>query len=259
METDISSTIIGLLVIAAIVYSCYKDAKRKKGNRRNNTYKNNEYRYDDYYDYNNYYDTQYTRHTKRSTYHNTQKEKDINRQNSSQTSLLTPTEHSYYNQLKDTLKHYDIEIHYKVRLADMFKVKYHNKFYDTNFARIMAKHMDFVITEKNTATAIIAIELDDPSHDQESSAKNDNFKNTLFEYSNIRLLRMKVKQQYEFTELKQMLKEYLNVSFVLDGMNKTAAQRVEEKIQENRVAQQNKFNTPSVAEPEPEPIYTEIK
>ena len=248
-----SSTIIGLLIIALIGYSCYKDAKKKNGNKRNNNYGKNEYKYDEYYD------TQYTRHVKRNTYHNTQKEKDIIRQNYIQTPLLTPTEQSFYNKLKEALKHYDIEIHYKVRLADMFKVKYHNKFYDTNFARIMAKHMDFVITEKNTATAIIAIELDDPSHDQESSAKNDNFKNTLFEYSNIRLLRMKVKQQYDFTELKQMLKEYLNVSFVLDGINKTAAQRVEEKIQENRAAQQKISNTPSVTEPDPEPIYTEIK
>ena len=32
-----------------------------------------------------------------------------------------------------------------VRLADIFKVKYRNKYYKRNFARIMAKHTDFLI------------------------------------------------------------------------------------------------------------------
>lgn len=163
--------------------------------------------------------------------------------------MLTPTEQIFYNQLKEALKHYDIEIHYKVRLADIFKVKYHNRYYDTNFAKIMAKHIDFIIANKQEAKAIIAVELDDPSHGKEESFKNDNFKNILFENSNIKLQRIKVQTIYDFTELKQMLKEYLNVSSVLNKESTSKVEKVEKKIQENEIT--NIFKN----EPEPEKIY----
>lgn len=226
-----ADTIISLIIIAAIVYF----VKRRT--------KNIDKKYNDYDSHNK---QQYHKPTYKS---NTQKEIDIIRQNYIQTSMLTPTEQIFYNQLKEALKHYDIEIHYKVRLADIFKVKYHNRYYDTNFAKIMAKHIDFIIANKQEAKAIIAVELDDPSHDKEESFKNDNFKNILFENSNIKLQRIKVQTIYDFTELKHMLKEYLNVSSVLNKESTSKVEKVEKKIQENEIT--NIFKN----EPEPEKIY----
>lgn len=231
-------TLIGLLIIALIVYFFRKRAKNidKKYNDHDNTYNN----YDEYNKWQN-------RQGKYRT--STQRETDIIKQNYVQTSMLTSTEQAFYNQLKEALKHYDIEIHYKIRLADIFKVKYRNKYYETNFSRIMAKHIDFIIADKSKAEAIIAIELDDASHEKEESYKNDTFKNILFEASDIRLLRIKVQPIYDFAELKQMLKSYLNVNYVLNKENISAADRVEKKMQEDAITKMFKD------EPEPETIY----
>lgn len=224
-------TLIGLLIIALIVYIIKKRTKNtNKEYNKHNTY--------------NGWKNQQNKYKAPN-----QKEIDIIKQNYIQTAMLTPTEQVFYNQLKEALKHYDVEIHYKIRLADIFKVKYRNKYYETNFSRIMAKHIDFIVADKNKAEAIIAIELDDASHEKEESYKNDTFKNILFEASDIRLHRIKVQPIYDFTELKQMLKSYLNVSYVLDKENISAAERVEKKMQKDTITKMFKD------EPEPETIY----
>lgn len=130
------------------------------------------------------------------------------RENYMQTNVLTPTELIYYKSLRQELIDYNVEVHYKIRLADIFQVKYHNQYYNTNFYRIMAKHVDFLIVKPDTAKPLIAIELDDASHEAESSFKNDNFKNIIFNASDILLLRVKVKSQYDFTEIKIALQGY---------------------------------------------------
>lgn len=222
-------TLIGLLIIALIVYIIKK--RTKNTNKEYNKYNT----YNGWKNQQNKYKAP------------NQKEIDIIKQNYIQTAMLTPTEQVFYNQLKEALKHYDVEIHYKIRLADIFKVKYRNKYYETNFSRIMAKHIDFIVADKNKAEAIIAIELDDASHEKEESYKNDTFKNILFEASDIRLHRIKVQPIYDFTELKQMLKSYLNVSYVMDKENISAAERVEKKMQKDTITKMFKD--------EPETIY----
>ena len=124
-------------------------------------------------------------------------------------SLLTPTEQKFYTQLKQALKQYNVEIHYKVRLADIFRVKYINEYYSVNLQRIAAKHIDFVITEIDIAKPILAIELDDYTHDFTTSQKNDTFKNELYADAGIKLLRIKVCDIYDFSDIKKLLERYM--------------------------------------------------
>lgn len=60
--------------------------------------------------------------------YNPEREAQIIRNNYVPTLLLTPTELKFYLQMKQALKNFNVEIHYKVRLADIFKVKYRNKY-----------------------------------------------------------------------------------------------------------------------------------
>lgn len=124
-------------------------------------------------------------------------------------SLLTPTEQKFYSQLKQALKQYNVEIHYKVRLADIFRVKYINEYYSVNLQRIAAKHIDFVITQIDIARPILAIELDDYMHDFATSQKNDTFKNELCADAGIKLLRIKVCDIYDFSDIKKLLERYM--------------------------------------------------
>ena len=152
--------------------------------------------------------TDVKQHTKN---YNPEKDAQIIRNNYVPTNLLTPTELKFSLQLRQALKKFNVEIHYKVRLADVFKVKYHNKYYKRNFARIMAKHTDFLIVEPDTARPIIAIELDDASHDKAASVKNDTFKNVLYGSSYIKLVRIKVASAYDFSYINQLLSQYKKI------------------------------------------------
>lgn len=143
--------------------------------------------------------------------YNPEREAQIIRNNYVPTLLLTPTELKFYLQMKQALKNFNVEIHYKVRLADIFKVKYRNKYYKKNFTRIMAKHTDFLIVEPDTAKPILAIELDDASHDKAASVKNDTFKNILYGSSYIKLIRIKVATTYDFSYFNQLLSQYKTI------------------------------------------------
>lgn len=87
-------------------------------------------------------------------------------------------------------------------------MKYKNKDYHKYFARIKSKHIDFLLLDKNTVKPVIAIELDDVSHNKQSSFKNDNFKNAIFSISSIQLIRIKVQKPYNFCELINALTPY---------------------------------------------------
>lgn len=143
--------------------------------------------------------------------YNPEREAQIIRNNYVPTMLLTPTELKFYLQMRQSLKNFNVEIHYKVRLADIFKVKYRNKYYKRNFARIMAKHTDFLIVEPDTAKPILAIELDNASHDKAASVRNDTFKNILYGSSYIKLIRIKVAPTYDFSYFNQLLGSYKSI------------------------------------------------
>lgn len=180
--------------ILAIFFLCWRDVKKRKNSKKKKYYNDMEYASwkkrnviaDKEIQYCKYYTQVYT--------------------------ILTPTEQRFYSQLKQALKDYNVEIHYKVRLADIFRVKYSNKYYITNFNRISAKHTDFIITETDVAKPILAIELDDSSHDLIASEKNDEFKNQLYANSNIKLLRFKVQYRYDLSEIKHRLFKYAKAS-----------------------------------------------
>lgn len=89
------------------------------------------------------------------------------------TGLLTPYEYKFYNFIKDEAEKLNYIICPKVRLADICKstdkeIKHFNK--------ISAKHLDFLICDKNLKP-IFVIELDDKSHLSAKAKANDEFKN----------------------------------------------------------------------------------
>ena len=65
--------------------------------------------------------------------------------------------------------------------------------------------------EPDTAKPILAIELDDASHDKAASVRNDTFKNILYGSSYIKLIRIKVAPTYDFSYLNQLLGPYKSI------------------------------------------------
>lgn len=120
-------------------------------------------------------------------------------------SLLTETERHFYKVLKTVARRYCILS--KVRLADLIGADDRHKFWQANFRRICSKHIDFVICDSELSP-IVAIELDDPSHQREDRKRRDRDIRNLFDAVGFPLLRIEVRPDYAPEELSgQLLRE----------------------------------------------------
>ena len=100
--------------------------------------------------------------------------------------LFTKNEYYFYKQLREIAEAKNLIVFAKVRLADFVEVT-NKKEYMKYFAKIRSKHVDFLLLNKDTLNIVVAIELDDGSHNE----NKDEFKNKLFEQIKITLIRCK--------------------------------------------------------------------
>ena len=100
--------------------------------------------------------------------------------------LFTKNEYYFYKQLREIAETKKLIVFAKVRLADFVEVT-NKKEYMKYFAKIRSKHVDFLLLNKDTLNIVVAIELDDGSHNE----NKDEFKNKLFEQIKINLIRCK--------------------------------------------------------------------
>jgi len=75
--------------------------------------------------------------------------------------------------------------------------------------KIAQKHIDFVLYDHQKNKILVAIELDDKSHNKQSARKNDRFKDTVLQSVNIPLLRIKAQQEYNINLLKNNLENII--------------------------------------------------
>lgn len=88
--------------------------------------------------------------------------------------LLTKNEWYQYKKLKEIADVKGYVICPKVRLLDIIEPRKGEKKYKTLFYKIQAKHVDFVICDKDMHIKAI-IEIDDNSHDEQDRKERDTF------------------------------------------------------------------------------------
>lgn len=115
------------------------------------------------------------------------------------TYLLSKCESNFYNSLKPVCDKYGYVICPKVGLKDFIAVT-SKKDYLKWFRKISQKHVDFLICDKNLKP-LMAIELDDSSHELEQARKNDEFKNELYKELNFPLVRVRAAQYYRYQDI----------------------------------------------------------
>lgn len=110
-------------------------------------------------------------------------------------SLFTYRERMFYKTLIEEVGD-EYQIFTKVRMGDVVYLanepanrKFHNN-------QIFCKHLDFVVCEIETYKPIVAIELDDSSHNRLSRQDSDEFKERVCKDTGLLLLRFKVQQTY---------------------------------------------------------------
>lgn len=104
--------------------------------------------------------------------------------------LCTPHEQKLFHALRLQL---DSRYHLcaKVRLIDILKPQSPTD--KATFSRLVAKHIDFLVIDAETTHPVLAIELDDRSHEAPARQTRDQFVNAAFQQAGVPLLRGSLK------------------------------------------------------------------
>lgn len=104
--------------------------------------------------------------------------------------LLTNAERDFYQLLRPVAVKLNLHILSKIRVADLVDVQQGLSKSDWGkfFSKIRAKHVDFVLCNPETLEPALIIELDDPSHLRPDRMARDQFLDTVFTVSKLRIL-----------------------------------------------------------------------
>ncbi len=118
--------------------------------------------------------------------------------------LVTRSELVFYRVLQDAVNN-DWEIFAMVRIADLLSVPKGTDNHRSWLNKILSKHIDFVICDKDSLEVLAGIELDDPSHLQPARIQRDKFVNAAFDDAGLPLLRIPTADGYEVSAIRKML------------------------------------------------------
>jgi hypothetical protein len=116
--------------------------------------------------------------------------------------LLTKAEQRFYEILRDIVHGHTVFA--KVRLADLIDAHEWHYDHDTNFYRVCAKHIDFLICDAASRPRV-AVELDDASHQRPERKARDREFDQLFKAVCFPLLRVRVQRHYDVADIARRL------------------------------------------------------
>lgn len=116
--------------------------------------------------------------------------------------LLTVPEKRFYNVLRRVVAPHAVLA--KVRLADLVEADERHLLRKSNFDHIKSKHIDFVICDA-ALSPLIAIELDDLSHQRPDRVARDRDANRILEIASLPILRVPVQRAYDAAEIAKQL------------------------------------------------------
>ncbi len=118
--------------------------------------------------------------------------------------FLTPNERAFFEVLLQIVND-QYFVFPQVHIASVLEVIKGQPNFMAWFNKIIRKSFDFVIFDKQNLNALLAIELDDPSHNQPERRQRDSFVNEAVKASDLNILHIKPKENYDMQELKQQI------------------------------------------------------
>jgi very-short-patch-repair endonuclease len=115
--------------------------------------------------------------------------------------FLTPAEIAYYKMLRMIFADRYL-IFAQVRVVDLCEVL-DRPFNQGAVNRIDRRHVDFVLCHQRTFKPMVAIELDDSSHERPYRRQKDAFLDEVFRVMGMKLVRQKVRLAYSVDEVAQ--------------------------------------------------------
>ena len=124
--------------------------------------------------------------------------------------LFTPAERSFLHVLDQVVPR-GYRVFGKVRIADVLKVKkgLNGSDWQKAFNRISAKHFDYVICRSSDLAILVAIELDDSSHQQRKRRERDEFVDKATKAAGFPLVRVICQRSYSVDEISGLIAPHL--------------------------------------------------
>ena len=121
--------------------------------------------------------------------------------------FFSVAERSFYEILK-RLVSAEYTVFAKVRLADLVYVSKGTGSWQSHFNRINRKHIDFVLCNRDLAP-VVAIELDDSSHDADEREARDEFVDQVLASAALPIVHIRAKRAYSLDDLRAALHPFL--------------------------------------------------
>jgi len=120
-------------------------------------------------------------------------------------------ERKFYDALLNDLDD-DLQVFAKVRIADIVWLTNEPKDKWQHLNRILTRHVDFLICDVRQQIPLVAVELDDSSHNRVDRQESDRFKDTLFAHVQMPLERFQIKDTYEPGEIGKRIRDSIDRS-----------------------------------------------
>lgn len=120
-------------------------------------------------------------------------------------SLLTPAERVFYTALLAAVGNAPISVLAKVRLADLVVIPKGTPEPQRRRGRVQAKHIDFILADRATLAPLLAIELDDSSHQRRDRIERDAFVDAVMRTIGLPILHVPCAAKYAVPELRAVV------------------------------------------------------
>jgi len=122
--------------------------------------------------------------------------------------LLSKAERSFHGVLGQAVGD-DFLVFSKIRLADLLWIPGGTENRQSHMNRIQSKHIDFVLCSCDVVRPLLAIELDDASHQKARRRSRDAFVEQALEAAGLPLLRVPAKRSYHVNELRATISDFV--------------------------------------------------
>jgi hypothetical protein len=119
--------------------------------------------------------------------------------------LLTAAERSFWGVLSDVVDG-SYHVAWKVRMADLVWVPAGTRDRQRHLNRVLAKHLDFVLCDPRSTEPVLAIELDDSSHQESDRRRRDAFVDAALRAAALPLLRVPARRSYVAREIDGLIR-----------------------------------------------------
>ena len=119
--------------------------------------------------------------------------------------LMSAAERSLFGVLEQAVQG-EYRIFAKVRVADLLYVTKGATERQGHLNRVTSKHIDFVLCDRDALRPVLAVELDDSSHDAPERQKRDTFLDDAFRAAALPLLHVKASRAYDVAALLEQIR-----------------------------------------------------